>query len=86
MITFLVVLLVALFVILCIPTRDANPDAPVVSLNELGYRLQASKPDADGLCNFKIIDRDGEEVARTDTPGTLDDAFAMAAKFVMEEE
>jgi hypothetical protein len=86
MITFLVLLLVALFVILCIPTKEINPDRLAVRLKDYGYELKASQPDADGLCTFKLIDSDGDEVAHTDEPGTGEDALKMARKFITDTE
>lgn len=51
------------------------------------YELRASQPNTDGFCTFRLIDRiTGEEIAHTDEPGTLDEAFVMARKFVEELE
>lgn len=88
MITFLTIVLVACFVLVCIPIRKLNPDEPAVSLNKLGYRLTSSYPDANGLCKFKLIDSHDQVIAETDEPGTVEDAFSMARRFVaqMEEE
>lgn len=53
------------------------------SLNELGYKVRASKPNKDGKCKFKIVCiATGEVVAETDTPGTLDEIMPNAIKFV----
>lgn len=86
MIIFLTILLVLLFVILCIPTREINPDRLAVRLKDYGYELRASRPDANGLCTFKLIDSFGVVIGETDAPGTGEDALTMARKFMAEIE
>lgn len=55
------------------------------TLNDLGYKLQPSAPNAQGLCTFAIIDAHGAEVATIDRACTLDEAFAAAREFVESE-
>ena len=84
--TIFIIALVLIFAVLCWPVRRANPDAPIVNLSALGYKLQPSKPDDEGLMLFKLIDADGQEVAATDARGTVEDALVMARKFIESEE
>jgi len=56
-----------------------------MTLAQYGYKLQAGKPNADGLCLFTILDKDNCEVATIDRPCTLDEAFAAAREFVESE-
>ena len=80
----IIILLIALFVFVLLPVRDVGFNVPSADLS--GYRFQASKPNSDGLCTFKIFNKAGVEIAHTDVPGTLDEAVAMAGKFVAEME
>lgn len=55
------------------------------AFTDLGYRIVASKPNAEGLCTFRIVDADNAEVARLDEPCTLDAALAAAERFAKQE-
>jgi hypothetical protein len=55
------------------------------TLQKLGYKLKASKPDENGLCLFKIIEiKSGETVAEITERTTLEVAFTQAWKFANE--
>ena len=56
-----------------------------MNLEQAGYKLIASKPNADGYCMFKVFDSDGCEVAAIDRPCTLDEALFAARAFVENE-
>lgn len=49
-----------------------------------GYQLKASRPNAQGLCAFKLIK--GTEEIKIDRPCTLDEALAAARRFIAQEE
>lgn len=58
-----------------------------MSLQTSGYKLVPSKPNANGLCTFKLIDIETKEViAETDEPSTLEYALISAREIIEELE
>ena len=56
------------------------------TLKDLGWQLKSSKPDANGLMLFRIVDKDDCEIAVIDSPCTVDDALIAARKLAETEE